>query len=45
VPYVPSALFGFFKTPNSFHGVERITDAGIRRDILQFSIVTSQVEC
>ena len=41
MPYLPNALFGFFKTANSFHGVEAITDAGIRRDILQFSIETS----
>ena len=38
MPYVPNALFAFLKTPNSFHGVEPITDAQVKRDLLLYDI-------
>ena len=38
MPYVPNALFAFLKTPNSFHGVEPITDAHVKRDLLLYDI-------
>jgi hypothetical protein len=38
LPYVPNALFGFMKTPNSFHGVEPIDEPDIRRDLLLYDI-------
>lgn len=36
--YVPNTLFAFMKTPNSFHGVEPITEANVRRDLLLYDI-------
>ena len=38
MPYVPNALFAFLKTSNSFHGVEPITDAHVKRDLLLYDI-------
>ena len=38
MPYLPNSLFAFLKTDNSFHGVEPIADANIRRDLLLFDI-------
>lgn len=38
MPYVPNTLFAFVKTHNSFHGVEPIEQAGIRRDLLLYDI-------
>ncbi len=38
LPYVPNSLFAFLKTHNSFHGVEPIADAGIKRDLLLYDI-------
>ncbi len=38
MPYVPNALFAFLKTPNSFHGVEPITDSHVKRDLLLYDI-------
>ena len=36
-PFVPNSCFGFFKTNNSFHGVEPI-DRDIQRDVLLYNI-------
>ncbi|HEV7477367.1 MAG TPA: hypothetical protein VGO02_06485 [Burkholderiales bacterium] len=38
MPYVANALFAFMKTPNSFHGVEPIEEAGVQRDLLLYDI-------
>jgi hypothetical protein len=38
MPYLPNSLFAFVKTYNSFHGVEPIAEAGIRRDLLLYDI-------
>jgi len=38
MPYLPNTLFGFPKTHTSFHGVEPITDAEVRRDLLLYDI-------
>jgi hypothetical protein len=37
MPYLPNSLFAFAKTPNSFHGVEPISEP-IRRDLLLFDL-------
>ena len=36
--YRPNSLFAFFKTDNSFHGVEPITDNGVLRDLLLYDV-------
>lgn len=36
-PFVPNSCFGFWKTPNSWHAVEKISRK-IRRDVLLFNI-------
>jgi hypothetical protein len=36
--YKPNSLFAFFKTDNSFHGVEPIQDENILRDLLLYDI-------
>ena len=38
MPYRPNCATGFFKTPNAFHGVERVAGPAERRDLLQFNI-------
>ena len=38
MPYVPNTLFAFLKTQNSFHGVEPLTGAAVRRDLLLYDI-------
>jgi hypothetical protein len=38
MPYRPNCATGFFKTPNSFHGVERVAGPAERRDLIQFAI-------
>jgi hypothetical protein len=38
MPFLPNSLFVFFKTNNSFHGVEPVTDPGIRRWLLLFDL-------
>jgi len=38
MPYVPNTLFAFMKTSNSFHGVEPIREAGVRRDLMLYDI-------
>ena len=41
-PYYPNSCFGFFKTDNSFHGVEAIkTD--FKRDVLLYNIYDEQL--
>lgn len=36
--YRPNSLFAFFKTDRSFHGVERITDSNVERDLLLYDV-------
>jgi hypothetical protein len=36
--YLPNTLFAFMKAPQSFHGVEPITEANVRRDLLLYDI-------
>ena len=36
--YRPNSLFAFFKTERSFHGVERITDHNVERDLLLYDV-------
>ena len=38
MPYLPNTLFAFLKTPNAFHGVEPVGDAGARRNLLLYDI-------
>jgi hypothetical protein len=38
MPFLPNSLFVFFKTDNSFHGVEPVTDPDTRRWLLLFDI-------
>lgn len=42
MPFVPNALFAFFKTDNSFHGVERVLDEDTRRWLLLYDIYVRQ---
>jgi hypothetical protein len=42
--YRPNALFAFFKTDNSFHGVEPIGDADVLRDLLLYDIRAERTE-
>lgn len=37
-PFLPNSLFAFFKTNNSFHGVEPVADPDTRRWLLLFDI-------
>jgi len=41
-PFVPNSLFAFFKTDNSFHGVEPVMDPDTRRWLLLFDIYAKQ---
>jgi hypothetical protein len=41
--YRPNSLFAFFKTDNSFHGVEPIIDDGVLRDLLLYDIRVGQM--
>ena len=36
--YLPNTVFGFFKTDQSFHGVEPWEDAQFTRDTMQYEI-------
>ena len=36
--YLPNTLFAFMKTPDSFHGVEPITQPDVQRDLLLYDI-------
>ena len=38
VDYKPNSLFSFFKTNNSFHGVDPIRDQEVQRDILLYDV-------
>jgi hypothetical protein len=38
MPFLPNAMFGFFKSDRSFHGVEPIEDDGIERNALLYNI-------
>ena len=38
MPYLPNSLFAFFKTSNSFHGVEPVNDAGAQRNLLLYDL-------
>ena len=38
MPYRRNSLFAFFKTDNSFHGVEPLADSGILRDLMLYDI-------
>jgi len=38
MPFVPNTLFAFFKTDNSFHGVEPIADEDCRRHLLFYDV-------
>ena len=37
-PYLPNSAFGFFKTTNSFHGVEPLANKKLSRDLIHFFI-------
>jgi hypothetical protein len=43
MPYVPNALFAFFKTDYSFHGVDPITDRNVERNLLLYNIYVQAV--
>lgn len=43
MPFMPNALFGFFKTNYSFHGVEEIKDQRIERNVLLYNIYVNKV--
>lgn len=34
MPFIPNSMFGFVVSPNSFHGVDRITDENVRRNVI-----------
>jgi hypothetical protein len=38
MPYLPNSLFAFFKTSNSFHGVEPVNDFGAQRNLLLYDL-------
>jgi hypothetical protein len=40
--YLPNTLFAFMKTPDSFHGVEPITQPDVQRDLLLYDIRVAQ---
>lgn len=33
-PFIPNSMFGFVVSPNSFHGVDTITDENVRRNVI-----------
>ena len=43
IPYVPNTLFGFMKTPTSFHGVERIAEPDVERALLLYDIKAKNI--
>jgi hypothetical protein len=43
MPFVPNALFAFFKTDYSFHGVDHVDEAGVRRDLLLYNLYVRAV--
>jgi len=42
--YMPNSAFCFFKTNNSFHGVERLSEKGYGRWLLLYDIYVSNPE-
>ena len=38
LPYRPNSMVAFFKSARSFHGVEPVVEAGVRRDLIQLSL-------
>lgn len=34
MPFIPNSMFGFVVSPNSFHGVDRLKDEGLRRNVI-----------
>ena len=38
MPFVPNALFAFFKTDRAFHGVDQILDGEVERNLLLYNI-------
>jgi hypothetical protein len=42
-PYVPNTLFVFFRTDQSFHGVEPIRDENVERNLLLYNIYVTGV--
>ena len=43
MPFLPNSLFAFFKTDNSFHGVEPVRDEGCRRWLLLYDLYEQKV--
>ena len=43
MPFAPNALFGFFKTDRSFHGVDQILDDNVERNLLLYNIYVRKV--
>jgi hypothetical protein len=43
MPYLPNSLFAFFKTDNSFHGVERIDRKKTQRDSILYNIYVTKL--
>jgi hypothetical protein len=43
-PFAPNSMFAFFKTDNSFHGVEPVADPDCRRWLLLYDIYCRPVE-
>jgi hypothetical protein len=43
MPFVPNALFAFFKTDRSFHGLDQINEGGVQRDLLLYNIYVQAV--
>lgn len=41
-PFLPNSMFAFFKTDNSFHGVEPVADPDCRRWLLLYDIFAAQ---
>lgn len=44
MPFAPNSMFAFFKTDNSFHGVEPVLDPETRRWLLLYDIYVQQAE-
>lgn len=42
-PFLPNSMFAFFKTDNSFHGVEPVADPDCRRWLLLYDIYTREL--
>jgi hypothetical protein len=42
MPFAPNSLFAFFKTDNSFHGVEPVADPDCRRWLLLYDIYVAK---